>query len=251
MLREKLVFGPTFSRRLGSSLGINLLPENGKICNFDCVYCECGWNKDGRGDSRLPLPEELRRELEAKLSECKSAGTGIDSITFSGDGEPTLNPHFPEMIDITLELRDKYFPDSVISVLTNATRICRKEVREALMKVDNPILKLDAASDRMVELINHPACDYSVNDIVQDMKLFGGNFIMQTMFLRFPGFNTAEPENLKAWMDIVRETKPREVMVYTLDREAPEQGLVKFTVDEMREAVKPLVDEGFTVQIKG
>ena len=251
MLREKLVFGPIFSRRLGSSLGINLLPENGKICNFDCVYCECGWNKDGRGDSRLPLPEELMRELEAKLSECKSAGTSIDSITFSGDGEPTLNPHFPEMIDITLELRDKYFPDSVISVLTNATRICRKEVREALMKVDNPILKLDAASDRMVELINQPACDYSVNDIVQDMKLFGGNFIMQTMFLRFPGFSTAEPENLKAWMDIVRETKPREVMVYTLDREAPAQGLEKFTVDEMREAVKPLVDEGFTVQIKG
>ena len=251
MLREKLVFGPIFSRRLGSSLGINLLPENGKICNFDCVYCECGWNKDGRGDSRLPLPEELRRELEAKLSECKSAGTSIDSITFSGDGEPTLNPHFPEMIDITLELRDKYFPDSVISVLTNATRICRKEVREALMKVDNPSLKLDAASDRMVELINQPACDYSVNDIVQDMKLFGGNFIMQTMFLRFPGFSTAEPENLKAWMDIVRETKPREVMVYTLDREAPAQGLEKFTVDEMREAVKPLVDEGFTVQIKG
>ena len=230
MLREKLVFGPIFSRRLGSSLGINLLPENGKICNFDCVYCECGWNKDGRDDSRLPLPEEL---------------------TFSGDGEPTLNPHFPEMIDITLELRDKYFPDSLISVLTNATRICRKEVREALMKVDNPILKLDAASDRMVELINQPACDYSVNDIVQDMKLFGGNFIMQTMFLRFPGFSTAEPENLKAWMDIVRETKPREVMVYTLDREAPAQGLEKFTVDEMREAVKPLVDEGFTVQIKG
>ena len=224
MLREKLVFGPIFSRRLGSSLGINLLPENGKICNFDCVYCECGWNKDGRNDSRLPLPEELRRELEAKLSECKSSGTSIDSITFSGDGEPTLNPHFPEMIDITLELRDKYFPDSVISVLTNATRICRKEVREALMKVDNPILKLDAASDRMVELINQPACDYSVNDIVQDMKLFGGNFIMQTMFLRFPGFNTAEQENLKAWMDIVRETKPREVMVYTLDREALSAG---------------------------
>ena len=248
MLREKLVFGPIFSRRLGSSLGINLLPENGKICNFDCVYCECGWNKDGRGDSRLPLPEELRRELEAKLSECKSAGTSIDSITFSGDGEPTLNPHFPEMIDITLELRDKYFPDSVMQ---NATRLCRKEVRESLMKVDNPILKLDAASDRMVELINQPACDYSVNDIVQDMKLFGGNFIMQTMFLRFPGFSTAEPENLKAWMDIVRETKPREVMVYTLDREAPAQGLEKFTVDEMREAVKPLVDEGFTVQIKG
>lgn len=251
MLREKLVFGPIFSRRLGSSLGINLLPENGKLCNFDCVYCECGWNRDGRGDTRLPLPDELRTELEMKLAGCRDAGTVIDSITFSGDGEPTLNPHFPEMIDVTLELRDRYFPDSVVSVLTNATRICRKEIRDALMKVDNPILKLDAASDRMALMINHPACDYSVRDIVEDMKLFGGNFIMQTMFLRFPGFDTASPENLAAWMDIVRETRPREVMVYTLDREAPAPGLEKFTADEMRAAVKPLADEGFTIQVKG
>ncbi len=251
MLREKLVFGPIFSRRLGSSLGINLLPEHGKLCNFDCVYCECGWNRDGRDDSRLPLPDELRAALEGKLSECRAAGTGIDSITFSGDGEPTLNPHFPEMIDMTLELRDKYFPDSVVSVLTNATRICRREVRDALMKVDNPILKLDAASDAMVRLINQPACEYSVRDIVEDMKIFQGNFIMQTMFLRFPGFNTAAPENLKAWIDIVRETRPREVMVYTLDREAPASGLEKFTAEEMGRAVQPLVDEGFTVQIKG
>lgn len=251
MLREKLVFGPIFSRRLGSSLGINLLPERGKLCNFDCVYCECGWNRDGRDDSRLPLPDELRAALEGKLSECRAAGTGIDSITFSGDGEPTLNPHFPEMIDITLELRDRYFPGSVVSVLTNATRICRREVREALMTVDNPILKLDAASDAMARLINQPACEYSVRDIVEDMKLFHGNFIMQTMFLKFPGFNTADPENLKAWIDIVRETRPREVMVYTLDREAPASGLEKFTVEEMSRAVQPLVDDGFTVQIKG
>ena len=107
MLREKLVFGPIFSRRLGSSLGINLLPENGKLCNFDCVYCECGWNRDGREDTRLPQPAELRSELERVLADCLEKGVRIDSITFSGDGEPTLNPHFPEMIDITLELRDQ------------------------------------------------------------------------------------------------------------------------------------------------
>lgn len=251
MLREKLVFGPIFSRRLGSSLGINLLPENGKLCNFDCVYCECGWNKDGRGDNRLPDAEALNSELEAKLLECRQKGITIDSITFSGDGEPTLNPHFPQMIDITLALRHKYFPASVISVLTNATRICRPDIREALMKVDNPILKLDAGSDRLAQMINQPACDYSVQDIVEDMKLFNGNFVMQTMFIRFPGFDSAEPANLRSWMEIVREVHPREIMVYTLDREAPSGNLVKFTVREMEKAVRPLVDEGFNIQIKG
>lgn len=251
MLREKLVFGPIFSRRLGSSLGINLLPEEGKLCNFDCVYCECGWNKDGRNDKRLPLPEELRTALEAKLKECRDGGIGIDSITFSGDGEPTLNPHFAEMIDITLELRDRYFPGTVVSVLSNATRIFRDDVRAALMKVDNPILKLDAASDALAVKINQPACDYSVADIVSGLKAFNGNFILQTMFLRFPGFDSLEPGNLTAWMNIVRELRPREVMVYTLAREAPAEGLEKFSVEQMREAVRPLIDEGFDIQIKG
>ncbi len=251
MLREELVFGPIFSRRLGASLGINLLPENGKLCNFDCIYCECGWNRDGRNDSRLPLSEELRSALEAKLKSCREEGTRIDSITFSGDGEPTINPHFAEMIDITLELRDRYFPNSVVSVLSNATRICREDVRNALMKVDNPILKLDAAKDEFAERINNPACDYSVKDIVSDMKAFDGNFIMQTMFLKTKDFSSVMPENLEPWMDIVRELRPREVMVYTIARETPESGLEKFTEQEMREAVMPLINEGFNVQIKG
>lgn len=251
MMREKLVFGPIFSRRLGASLGINLLPENGKLCNFDCVYCECGWNRDGRGDNRLPDAEELRKALEDKLSECRRAGVGIDSITFSGDGEPTLNPHFAQMIDITLELRDKYYPGSAVSVLSNATRVCRPDVRAALMKVDNPILKLDASTDGMAELINQPQCDYSVREIVEDLKAFDGNFILQTMFLKFPGFDSLSEPNLSGWMDIVRELKPREIMVYTLAREAPAEGLEKFTEERMRAAVTPLLEEGFRIQIKG
>lgn len=251
MLREKIVFGPIFSRRLGSSLGVNLLPENGKLCNFDCVYCECGWNRDGRNDTHLPLPEDLRAALEAKLEECRRDGVRIDSITFSGDGEPTLNPGFPEMIDITLELRDKYYPDTAVSVLSNATRIGREDVRRALMKVDNPILKLDAPSDGMVLRINNPSGEYSVRKIVEEMKKFGGNFIMQTMFLKFDGFDSSAADSLEAWMDIVRETRPREVMVYTLDRPAPAEGLRKFSVEEMKQCVKPLLDEGFKIQIKG
>lgn len=251
MLREKLVFGPIFSRRLGSSLGINLLPENGKLCNFDCVYCECGWNKDGREDTRLPQPAELRSELERVLADCLEKGVRIDSITFSGDGEPTLNPHFPEMIDITLELRDKYFPDSVVSVLSNATLISRPGVREALMRVDNPILKLDAGIDSLALKMNQPSGHYSVRETVEAMKSFNGNFVLQTMFLKGPGINSLAADNLEAWRNIVRELRPREVMMYTLDRPAPAEGLEKVPVESMEEAATPLIQEGFKVQIKG
>ena len=251
MLREKLVFGPIFSRRLGSSLGINLLPENGKLCNFDCVYCECGWNRYGREDTRLPQPAELRSELERVLADCLEKGVRIDSITFSGDGEPTLNPHFPEMIDITLELRDKYFPDSVVSVLSNATLISRPGVREALMRVDNPILKLDAGIDSLALKMNQPSGHYSVRETVEAMKSFNGNFVLQTMFLKGPGINSLAADNLEAWRNIVRELRPREVMMYTLDRPAPAEGLEKVPVESMEEAATPLIQEGFKVQIKG
>lgn len=251
MMREELVFGPIHSRRLGSSLGINLLPTKGKLCNFDCVYCECGWNKDGRGDRRLPTAAELRSTLEEKLKECRDAGTPIDSITFSGDGEPTLNPDFPEIIDITISLRDKYFPQAKVSVLSNATRIFREDVFEALRKVDNPILKIDAPTDVLAARINQPQGEYHVEDVVADLMRFEGNFVLQTMFLRSPSFDSSSPEVLDGWMNIVRKLKPREVMVYTLDREAPAERLEKFFVEEMRTLVKPLIDEGFTVQIRG
>ena len=251
MMREELVFGPIHSRRLGSSLGINLLPTQGKLCNFDCVYCECGWNKDGRGDRRLPTAEELHLTLEAKLLECLGQGTPIDSITFSGDGEPTLNPDFARIIDITIALRDKYFPKAKVSVLSNATKVFRQDVFEALRKVDNPILKIDAPTDELAGRINQPQGEYHVGDIVSDLMRFEGDFVLQTMFLRSPSFDSSSPEVIEGWMNIVRKLKPREVMVYTLDRETPAQCLEKFTVEEMRALVKPLIDEGFTVQIRG
>lgn len=251
MMREEIVFGPIFSRRLGRSLGINLLPEKGKICNFDCIYCECGWNKDGLGDTHLPSAAELESALEAKLAACKEAGTHIDSITFSGDGEPTLNPDFPEIIDITLRLRDTYYPQAKVSVLSNATMLHKKSVVDALKKVDNPILKLDAATDGLVRVINQPQGRYSVQEVVRNLKQFNGDFVLQTMFLKAPGFDSSAPEQLDAWMDIVRDLRPREVMVYTIARETPASGLKKFTEEEMRSLVKPLIDEGFTVQIKG
>lgn len=249
MLREDTVFGPIFSRRLGSSLGINLLPRNGKVCNFDCIYCECGWNKDGLNDRTLPSARDVEDALEAKLLECKAAGTPIDSITFSGDGEPTLNPDFPEIIDITIRLRDKYYPSAKVSVLTNATRCGKPGVFEALRKVDNPILKLDAPTDEEVALVNRPAGEYHVADVVRSMARFQGNFVMQTIFLKGPGW--ASENWVGPWMDIVRELRPREVMVYTIDRETPMKGLGKYTPEEMEALVKPLIQEGFKVQIKG
>lgn len=251
MMREEIVFGPIRSRRLGSSLGINLLPEKGKLCNFDCIYCECGWNKDGRDDKRVPDALELRGALESKLKTCREQGIPIDSITFSGDGEPTLNPDFPEIIDITLELRDKYFPAAKVSVLSNATMVHKDEVFEALTKVDNPILKIDAPTTELARLVNRPYPGYKVEAVVEALKRFDGDFVLQTMFLKSRYFDSSDPVQLNAWMDIVRLLRPREVMVYTIDRETPEQDLVKFTAEQMGELVKPLVDEGFTVQIRG
>ena len=249
MMREETVFGPIFSRRLGSSLGINLLPRNGKVCNFDCIYCECGWDADGLEDRVLPTAADVREALEQKLRECAEKGIGIDSITFSGDGEPTLNPEFPEIIDLTLELRDRYYPKAVVSVLTNATRAGVEEVFQALRKVDNPILKLDAPTDGGVALINRPVGKYSVRDVVGSMKRFEGGFVLQTMFLKAPEFESSEW--VEQWMEIVREIRPREIMVYTIDRETPMKGLQKYTPAEMRALVQPLIDEGYNIQIKG
>ena len=252
MLREKTVFGPIYSRRLGHSLGINLLPQEGKICNFDCIYCECGWNADGRGDTRIPTAAEVRSALEDKLSALMLEGAPIDSITFSGDGEPTLNPEFPRIVEDTLFLRDTYYPKAKVSVLSNATRVHIPEIFAALQKVDNPILKLDAPTLALAQKINHPAPGYDVNRVVEALAQFEGNFVLQTMFLRFPGvFDSSSPEVLDGWMEIVRKLRPREVMAYTIDRPTPQAGLVPFTVEEMRALVKPLLDEGFTIQIKG
>ena len=251
MMRETLVFGPIHSRRLGSSLGINLLPERGKLCNFDCIYCECGWNEDGRDDRRLPTADELRETLRAKLTACKEAGTPIDSITFSGDGEPTLNPEFPETIDVTLSLRDEFFPAAKVSVLSNATRIGQEKVFQALRKVDNPILKIDAATTELACRINRPVGAYDLDEVVANLRRFEGDFILQTMFLRCPEFDSTAAENVEGWLRIVRELRPREVMVYTVDRETPMKGIGKVTPEEMADIVRPLVEEGCKIQIRG
>lgn len=248
---DEIVFGPIFSRRLGSSLGVNLLPSKGKLCNFDCVYCECGWNKDGRGDLVFPSLADVESALEEKMAKAASEGVRVDSVTFSGNGEPTMHPDFPQVIDVTLKLRDRYFPEAKVSVLSNATMVGRKEVADALMRVDNPILKIDASSDELVQMINKPVGRYRLAEVVESLKRFNGNFVLQTMFLRSPDFDTTSPQALEGWMAIVRDLNPREIMVYTIDRETPDKSLGKYTVEEMQAFVQPLVDEGYRIQIRG
>ena len=253
MIHEETVFGPIFSRRLGTSLGINLLPQKGKICNFDCIYCECGWNKDGRNDTVLPTAAKVRADLENMLEHLRRQEVKVDSITFSGDGEPTLNPEFPQIIDDTLALRDQLAPTAKVSVLSNATRVHLPQIFNALCKVDNPIMKIDAPTNELIARINKPAPGYDIARVVEALKQFKGNFILQTCMLRSKeyDFDSSRPEVLDGWMEIVRQLRPREIMVYTIDRPTPAQGLEKFTVEEMTALVQPLIDEGFKLQIKG
>ena len=232
-------------------MGINLLPSKGKLCNFDCIYCECGFNADGREDKQLPSAARVRSMLENKLCDCMLQGVKIDSITFSGDGEPTLNPEFPRIIEDTLTLRDAFYPGTKVSVLTNASTLDRPGVFEALRKVDNPIMKLDAPTTELARKINRAPLGYDVAAVIEGLSRFGSDFVLQTMFLRCPEFDSSAPAVLKGWSDIVRFLRPREIMVYTVDRPTPVQGIEKFTEDQMRSMVEPLLKEGFKIQIKG
>lgn len=243
-LFDKVIFGPVQSRRLGLSLGVNLLPTDNKLCNFNCIYCECGWGGNG---SRLHFNsrEEVRKLLTAKLEEMASEGRLPDVITFAGNGEPTMHPEFEQIIDDTIEIRDRLAPETKISVLSNATMIYKDSVRRALGKVDNNILKLDSAFDDTVRLLNDPKGDYSIARTVELMKLFKGKFIIQTMFLRgeYNGRivdNTTEKE-VSAWLEIVKELKPQQVMIYSIDRDTPAENLEKVTKKEL-EAIASRVE---------
>ena len=248
---DEIVFGPIRSRRLGSSLGVNVLPTKGKLCNFDCIYCECGWNKEVMSDKKFPRLADVKEALQKKLEALSQEGTEVDSITFSGNGEPTLNPDFAAIVDATVSLRDRFYPSAKISVLSNATMLGREDVFDALRKVDNPILKIDASSDELIAKINKPQGTYSLEKVIDRLKAFDGDFVLQTMFLHSDEFATHSEEALKKWIEIVRQVLPREVMVYTIDRETPDKSLRKCTVEEMGGFVRPLVEEGFNVQIRG
>lgn len=237
-LYDNIIFGPIRSRRLGLSLGVNLLPVESKLCSFDCIYCECGWNADHPGKRRFNAREDVREMLAMTLEKMVGEGTPPDVITFAGNGEPTMHPEFEAIIDDTIAMRDKYCPSAKVSVLSNATQIHREDVRRALQRVDNNILKLDSAFDATVQLMNKPQGAYTVARTVELLKAFNGDLIVQTMFLRGEYLgqrvdNTTE-EEVSAWLELIAEIKPKQVMVYSLDRDTPCKTLEKVEKDELR-----------------
>jgi wyosine [tRNA(Phe)-imidazoG37] synthetase (radical SAM superfamily) len=243
------IFGPVHSRRLGVSLGINLLPSDGKSCTFDCIYCECGINADHRPMHKLPTREEVAATLEAKLKEMSQKGPRPDVLTFAGNGEPTSHPHFAEVIDDTLRLRDKYFPDAKVSVLSNSTFIHRPAVHDALMRVDNNILKLDTVDAAYINKVDRPVGGaYNVEHIIEGLKAFNGHVIIQTMFLKgsIDGENVDNTSDkyVSPWLDVLIAIKPQEVMIYTIDRETPDKYLLKATHGELDSIRDRVVDAG-------
>ncbi len=256
ILFSEIVFGPIHSRRMGSSLGINLLPFDGKLCNFDCIYCECGFNENFRTSTKLPTRQNVKDALDDKLFKLKEEGVKLDVITFAGNGEPTMHPEFAGVIDDTIELRDKYCPDAKISVLTNGISVGKQSVFEALQKIESPVLKLDSAFDETVRLIDRPnSPTYTVANQVKLYKRFEGNFILQTMFVKgsFEGKaidNTTEKEIL-AWLEIVIELNPREVMIYTIDRETPAKELEKVSLQVLNIIADQVKQLGIKTNVAG
>lgn len=246
------IFGPIHSRRLGASLGVNLMPADGKICSFDCLYCEAGFNAQGHGKAGLPAREEVARLLENRLRELRDAGDPLDVITFSGNGEPTLHPEFEGLIDDTLRLRDKYFPNAKVSVLTNSTRIFDPAVARALKRVDNNILKLDSAVEGTMRALDRPASpDFTVDRVVDALCQFEGTGIIQTMLVKgtFDGrsFDNTSPEEIQALIDVYKRIRPREVMLYSLDRSTPADSLQKIPHEEIKRIASLMEKEGINV----
>lgn len=248
MLFNSIIYGPIRSRRLGMSLGINLMPTDAKLCSFDCVYCECGWNQPVL-HPQLPTREQVRKELKSQLS---ALNHQLDVITFSGNGEPTMHPDFLGIIQDTCTLRNQYCPQAKVSVLSNSTQLGRSEVVEALKLCDNRILKLDSAIDATMRLIDRPVNPHlTVSQVIKWLQQFDGDFTLQTCFLRgdYHGqvIDNTTPEELAAWYQAVDELAPKQVMIYVIDRATPLKTLEKIPAEQMLQFAQPLRDKGIDV----
>lgn len=253
-LFNEIIFGPIRSRRLGTSLGVNLLPKDFKFCTYDCIYCECGWTiKNNQIKAKLPTREDVKQHLETKLKEMNVTGAVLDSITFAGNGEPTTHPNFVEIIEDTIELRNKYFKNAKISVLSNATQLNKSKIIEALKRVDQNILKLDAANDELLNKINKPLKPTTCREIVDNLKKFDGNLIIQTMFLRgkYNGIevDNCTEEHINEWIKLLLEIKPKNVMIYPIERDTPADGLEKIEKDELLSIADMVKKAGIPIQV--
>lgn len=241
------IFGPIHSRRLGISLGINLLPADGKWCSFDCVYCECGFNADHRAHQPLPTADEVELRLVEKLQELAQEGITPDVFTFAGNGEPTMHPQFPEVVRRVLAVREAHCPNAKVSILSNATQLHRPEVRQTLRLFDNNILKLDTVDPEYIQRVDRPCGHYDVSEQVRWMKEFDGALIVQTMFMSGTLDGRSVDNTGDAYVDpylqALQEIRPRQVMIYTIDRETPAKGLLKAsheTLDAIADRIRAL-----------
>ena len=256
VLFHSTIFGPIHSRRLGSSLGINLMPDDGKICSFDCLYCEAGYNAQGPGTSGLPSREKVAHDLEEKLRQLKEENLPLDVITFSGNGEPTLHPDFGSIIDDTIALRDRYFPNVKISVLSNSTRLGHPAVAAALAKVDNNILKIDSAIASTIELIDRPNSGYDLQEVASQIAAFGKQAIVQTMLCRGEHngvtIDNTTTEEIDALIELYRKINPGSIMIYTIDRPTPETHLRRVPREELESIAGRITEAtGIAVQVSG
>lgn len=254
VLFHETIFGPIHSRRLGSSLGVNLSPRDGKACTFDCLYCEAGFNAQGPGTTGLPSRDDVRRLLEEKLSAMKSSGQKLDVITFSGNGEPTMHPQFEEIIGDTITLRDRYYPEVKISVLCNSTCLDRPGVSRALRRVDNNILKLDSAIDKTIRQIDRPnRRDFNAEKVIGQIAGFGHACIVQTMMLRgeYDGktIDNTTDEEIEALITAYKRIGPRQVMLYSIDRKTPAEHLQKVEHDELQAIAEKISAHGINVSV--
>lgn len=256
-LFDKTIFGPVVSRRLGVSLGINLLPNDSKLCSFDCIYCECGWNpENGKGPVVLPKREEVRSLLRQKLMEMAKESQMPDVITFAGNGEPTLHPDFDAIIEDTILIRNELAPESKIAVLSNSTMLHKTRVVEALKKVDDNILKLDSGILETILLLNKPVGKFDLHTLIHHLKKFEGAFILQTMFLKgsFNGvsFDNTTDREIEQWINLVKEIRPRLVMIYSIARDTPAENLTGITLQKLENIAERLERETLIpVQVSG
>lgn len=254
-LFNEIIFGPIKSRRLGVSLGVNLLPSNGKLCNFDCIYCECGWTEKSEEKLRYTPKEQVVVSLGERLRSMKKSEEHLDVITFAGNGEPTMHPDFGYIVDATIELRNEIFPEAKVAVLSNATQLSKKSVLEALEKVDRAILKIDSAIKSTIQIVNQPRFDYSLENIIKQMQGFRGEVIIQTMFLHgeYNGqfIDNTSDEEVSAWIDVLKRVKPSLVMIYSLDRDTPVSTIEKVTLDEMNRIAELVREAGFDCTVSG
>ena len=237
MLYNSTIFGPIKSRRLGTSLGVNLLPANGKICSFDCVYCECGFNFTNK-EAKIPTRNEVKEQLERKIKDMAANGEPLDTITFAGNGEPTMHKDFAKIITDTLEIRNNFYPNAKISVLSNATFCGKKSVFDALNSVDNNILKLDSGIEDTIRVINCPNSTFSLKKLVKDLQKFNGNLVIQTLFFsgEFQGktFDNTTEKEVSEWLNLLKIIRPKEVMIYSLDRPTPAKNLQKADLETLQ-----------------